>query len=131
MERKNSDNNHQYLDINLLQDSDSHKFINTRIKIKNTALENNRAWIIAQPLLSACVIDYPDKTSSDLEPIRKVFDLRRDTFLRKIEPKDASWRVQETMNALPIEQQDRIIRAIVCIRDFFDRPSPFKKFRSR
>lgn len=128
MERRDNENNHQ-LDINNLEISGSHRFINIRTKIKNPALGNDTAWIIAQPLLSACVRNYPQDLSLDLEPVRRVFDLRRDTFLGRIEAKDASSRVRETIDALPSEQQERITKAVVCIRDFFDKPSPYKKHR--
>lgn len=127
MEHKDRKQSHQLFDINQL-DGDN-KFINTRTKIKNPALGNDTAWEIAQPLLSACVEDYPNGISSDLEPIRKVFYLRRDTFLRKIEPKDASLKVQEVIVPLSLDQQERITGAVVCIRDFFDRFTPYKNFR--
>lgn len=106
------------------------KFFNIRTKIKNPNLGDEVAWGEAQPLFEFCVDGYPEKYLPHLKLFQKVFNWRRNAFLRKLPSADASKKVQELFDTLDPDNRDGLLDLMVCIRDFFDIPAPSHRLRS-
>lgn len=105
-----------------LFEQQSHKFVNVVTKVRNRVLGNDSAWDEAQPLFSFFVGSYPDSYQDHFDLLRRVFNLRRNAFLEKIQTSEASDEIKKLVLELDPEAQEKLTGMIVCIRDLFNRP---------
>ncbi|MDO8637970.1 MAG: hypothetical protein Q7R43_00200 [Candidatus Daviesbacteria bacterium] len=103
----------------ILLGQETNKFRNVKEKIRNKKLSNQTAWEIAQPLLTVCVEDYPEKYNPHLNLIQTVFNFRREAYFEKIEDKEASDGIKNLFSPLVDSDQNSIGKLAVCIRDLF------------
>lgn len=104
----------------ILLNQETNKFRNVKEKIRNKQLSHETAWEVAQPLLSTCVEDYPEKYNPHLSLIKAIFSFRREAYLRRIEDQEASKEIKKLFSSLQESDQDKIGELASCIRDFFD-----------
>lgn len=101
----------------------SHKFVNVVTKVRNRVLGNDSAWDEAQPLfVFVSRGKFPDSYQDHRDLLRRVFNLRRNAFLEKIQTSEASGEIKKLVLELDPEAQEKLTGMIVCIRDLFNRP---------
>ncbi|MCL5432889.1 MAG: hypothetical protein M1524_02120 [Patescibacteria group bacterium] len=99
------------------------RFSNLRAKISNRHLSDESAWEEIQPLLSYMDPNYPQGYGSLIEPIRKIFFIRRKGFFDPEFRQIASSQVKAVNDAIQGEEERTRIGPISFkITSLFDTP---------